>query len=476
MAAAAAAIVLRDPALLGGDVGFWAEEGSVYFQYAWHHGWRAALWATHQGYFALVPNVATALATGVPLEYAPTVTVLAAASIQFAVVALVAFGRAPLFDWMPARVLGVALVLLVARSDEVWLNTINSQFHLALAAALILIEPARDAGRVRRLALRALLLIAGLTGPGTAALAVPYAVAAWTSRERERAVQAAVLAVCAGVQATVMLGAAGQLGLEGRMAGLDLPSLASIIGVRTMVFPFLGAGIAMDVITVLERAGAHDPAARLGVGLALLMLEAALVAWLAGGSDARERRGLAAAYVLLVAASVLGATGSRPEKAVFISPSFSTRYFYAPAVLLALAALSRTCAAAAGGTPARALAGALPVAAALAVGAGFWTTMPAAGPSWRAQLAAWRADPARPLVIRPRRWRMHLVRHRRPTPDETSAPDRGPAGASRPDSVARDEGRTARFALAGCRDRQRGSSTWYVDARICQPWFTRTRL
>lgn len=52
---------------------FWAEEGSVYFLNAYIHGF-SSLWFGHQGYFSIIPNISTYLATLVPLEYAPIVT------------------------------------------------------------------------------------------------------------------------------------------------------------------------------------------------------------------------------------------------------------------------------------------------------------------------------------------------------------------------------------------------------------------
>jgi hypothetical protein len=409
LAVAAMAIVLRAPALLSGDVGFWAEEGRVYFQYAWHHGAWAALWAPHQGYFALVPNLATVLATTVPLERAPIVTAGAAATVQLLTVALVVFSRAALLDSALRRTLGVALVLLIARTDEMWLNTINSQVYLSLAAALVLLEPTAGAGRARRLALRAVLLVAGLTGPSAASLVLLFAWVAWTSQERERWVQAGLLAVCAGVQASVMLGTGGSLGFRGRLGGLDVTTLAAIVGVRTIVFPVLGTDAAGDVIGMLGWAQRHGSATWLGVGIGALALEAAALTYLAVGAGPKSgRRSLAGAYVLLVLVGVLGATGSHPEKVVFLNPRFSPRYFYTPTVLVALLALDgvRFQPRAAGRV--RAVVGGLLVVAALVVGPRFWTTLPPAGPHWPRQVAAWRSDPRLPLLIRPSGWEMRL--------------------------------------------------------------------
>jgi hypothetical protein len=186
LAFATAAIVLRTPSMFSGDVGFWAEEGRVYFQYAWQHGFWASLFAPHQGYFALLPNVATAIATTIPLELAPSFTVAFAAGAQILVVAIVVFGRAKLFESPGRRLLAVAIVLFAARTDEIWFNTITSQFHLSLAAALILLEPTTAVGRARQISMRAILVLAGLTGPAAASLAPAFACSAWATRDRER--------------------------------------------------------------------------------------------------------------------------------------------------------------------------------------------------------------------------------------------------------------------------------------------------
>ena len=47
-----------------------------------------------------------------------------------------------------------------------WLNTINSQYFLALAAVVVLLEPA-DVGRARWWAYAAIVVVAGLSGPVT---------------------------------------------------------------------------------------------------------------------------------------------------------------------------------------------------------------------------------------------------------------------------------------------------------------------
>ena len=66
LAGAAAALVLRVPEVVL-EPRFWAEEARVYFVYALNNPAGSALLAPHQGYYSLVPNLATWLATLVPL-------------------------------------------------------------------------------------------------------------------------------------------------------------------------------------------------------------------------------------------------------------------------------------------------------------------------------------------------------------------------------------------------------------------------
>lgn len=172
LAVYAAFICLRMPdVLLKGR--FWAEEGNVFFLRAWTLSWHDALLAPWGGYLNIIANSAGLLARNLAnMQSAPYVTTLIGLLFQLCPAALILTSEE---RWLqPRSVLVVALLLIAIppASEEVWLNTLHSQFHLALCAALILaFQPATGKVEMSR---RGLLLLAPLSGPGAAAVGFEY--------------------------------------------------------------------------------------------------------------------------------------------------------------------------------------------------------------------------------------------------------------------------------------------------------------
>ncbi len=143
---------------------FWAEEGSVYFSYAFHSVWYEALIAGHQGYYSFFPNFMTVIAAHVVfLEYAPLVTTLAAFSVQILVILIVMY-RLKSILYPMQQFLICATVLFVCHTGEVWLNTITTQFHLCLASFFIILAEHQKVNRWWSFFDRTVLFISGLTG------------------------------------------------------------------------------------------------------------------------------------------------------------------------------------------------------------------------------------------------------------------------------------------------------------------------
>lgn len=138
LAAYAAFICLRMPdVLLKGR--FWAEEGNVFFVRAWTLSWHDALLAPWVGYLNIVATSVGLLARNFAnMQSAPYVTTLIGLLFQLCPAVLILTIEEP---WLQRRSVLVVSLLLIATppaSEEVWLNTLHSQFHLALCAALIL--------------------------------------------------------------------------------------------------------------------------------------------------------------------------------------------------------------------------------------------------------------------------------------------------------------------------------------------------
>lgn len=404
LAAYATAVALRAPALLAAPR-FWGEEGSVYFAHAARTPFAEAVVAPHLDYLAVWANLATALAALVPLESAPLVTTLAAFAVQCVPAAVIAWSPSPF--WTPAwrRAAGVALVLLTPLSAANWLTTIGSQFYLALAAGLLLVEDPEQQGTAGRWTRRVLLALCAVSGPPAAFVAPVYALRALRDRRRETAIQAAIVVAGALVQAGVWAAArAGADAAAPRSPGVHVATGPLVVAMQCVVLPLFGAGVASDAETWLQRTGGEGTWTYGIAGAAA----AALLLWggvrLAG--DSPERRRLVLAAALLAILSTLFATGSdmTGSKSALLVPGFGQRYFHAPSVLLMCALLHRA-AASLHPTPGRShVAAAL---CAIALLAGAWRfradIRPVVGPGfpdWRAEVAAWRADPSH----RPRAW------------------------------------------------------------------------
>ncbi len=407
LAGAALAMVLRAPVYLTAP-SFWAEEGTLYFAVAWEHPLREALTYRPAGYLLLWANLATTLAARLvragllPLAHAPHVTVLFALAAQLVPVAVIAWSRAPFWGGTPRRAVGIAILLFAVLTDEIWLNTINSQPWLVMAAVLLLLEPAASGWR-RSWAAAGVVALAGLSAPVASILAPLYAWRAWRTRARPAVAQAMVLVACLLVQAWCVLASAESgPALAARAEGLSLGTFAAVVWMRALVLPLLGIAASQDVGLLVARSGGVGA----GAGTLFLVLAAGLLGWLACGLRAAERLPLTAGYVLVTTFTILSTVGG---KALLLhSPWASSRYFYAPGTIVLLMVLG--CVRRGAGWL-RPVLGVLVLA--VAIGAGIvhygdslrWKPD---WPRWPDEVAAWSADPRRPLRIWPPRWTVTL--------------------------------------------------------------------
>ena len=371
---------------------FWVEAG-WYFRNAWTMPWYDALTVTYGGYVSLVPALAGLLARHlVPLEYAPYVSTYVALFIQLCPAILLATARD---GWLSGRItLGAALLLIAIppASAHVWLATIHAQVHLALCAGLILALEMR--GGATGLFRLTLLALAAATGPGAWALTPLFALRAFLERSRGRAVQAGILAAITIIQLLFffhMLAARS-------VAGPRMQLL--IVFVRHLLIPFLGHDEAIGIAASIhdEVAAATAPVWPMLVTVFVFGAFAVAIFW----QKVHPAAWMLAAGVTLAVVGYIGA----PQGALTVN--FTPRYSFAPGVLfslalLALASLARG--------RAHVVASAL-VVWLIVVGAHEYfvpQTPPfAAGPDWRSEVAAWRADPSRPLRIWPETWSIHL--------------------------------------------------------------------
>lgn len=420
-----ALILLRLPqAVLHGR--FMTEEGTIFFAYAWHHATWDALWRPFGGYLNLAANAVTLLAARLvqggwlPLEQAPRVTMVVALAFQLLPAALLLFWRP---RWITAPLVLIVSLLAMALPtavEEVWLNVLHIQFHLTLAAALLLaLDPPTGAARWTVSAF--VLILAPLCGPGAMVLGPLFLARTVLDRSLPRLLQ------------TAMLGGAGLLQLLVFYQGspmrsqIKLPDeIAAIMFVRLGVNPFVGPNLS-DLLA-RSVAVAHEGRTLtwwLFVAASLLFCGwLALAAW----RLRFEARGwlLASGLVLAIATFGFGML-EMPAPAWFV-PLYAERYQFVPVALFGLALSPFIGLGAARGNRLAVATGVLPLLLGL-VYLNMTLLMFRDGPDWHREVALWRQDHAYQLRSWPSDWTIDLSDVSRTCPRATlaSASSRDPS-------------------------------------------------
>lgn len=324
--------VWRRPELLV-EPRFWAEEGKYYFAYAFNHGFWSGLLAEHFGYFSLVPNIATAFATLVPLEVAPLVSTYFAFFFQVAACSVVAFGTASFWDTLPKKLLTACGILLLS-PGETWLTTICTQYWLCCATFFLLLEPTAALSPLRKWGGRSLLATAGLTGPTSCFLTPFFMVKAYRSKEREDLLHLAILTAAAVLQVVTLFSSLGNdPHLNARFGGNDF-SLHRLVMLQ-FVSPFLGQNLLQKGPSALidewfffksssmfgPSAASWPPVMEVLAGT-LLVGYFLYLAW--KGRTNRDRQLMFGAFLLVVTLSTV----------LSIRMASSPRYTFAPSVML----------------------------------------------------------------------------------------------------------------------------------------------
>ena len=416
LVAAGAVMYWRAPRLLQ-EPRIWAEEGTVYLAYAYNHSWLQALIAPHQGYYGLFPNVASLLALAIGgVRYAPNVTTWLAFTVQLVPVAIVVWGTSSLWERWYQRLLGVLIILLAASSGEIWLNTINSQFYLAIVTFLILMENLSQTRSARRWIYRALLLFCGLSGPVSCFLLPMFIFKAISERHRESTLQIGILGLCVIVQGWAWwVSRSAGLTLASRIGNLDLPSIMAVIVNRTMVAPILGQTFTGTSATWLAgiRKSSLSQFGWLSFGLGLGM---------AGFFSALcwrnlKRNGLILGSFLLVASLSIVTALVPPQvgKIVLVNPQAGIRYFYAPSVMFLMLLLANVQLNMANLRKWQTLLCIALLAVSLATGAAHYKPdikqfMSVSWPRWEFEVYNWQVNHNYELRIWPDGWRMKLVK------------------------------------------------------------------
>ena len=389
-AAFTALVALRIPGIWQGR--FWAEDG-LFLLDALRLPWHEALLRPHTGYLDLVASTTMLLATRlVTLEDAPFVSLAISLCIQVLPGLLLAAGG---IRWMPdPRYLAAALLMLatVPLSEEVWLSPITSQYHLIVAVGVVLASET-SRGWTRWLH-RAVLLIAPLAGPGPSLAAPLFFLRAMADCSWARFGQGVLISMGTLAQVAVLLSNPE----AHRDIGIAPDLLLMVITVKHILVPLLGRTESIDLSKLLwaaRHAGSFT-------ALPLLAMTAAAAALLVLGIAAWRSRTVEARwlYFAAVLTMLLSYVGSLGPKEALLGILFGQRYYVAPQMLFSLTLIAVAAGASGPGRKVAAgLAGWLII---VGVHACFSVDpLMADGPSWRAQVAAWRTDPRAPIALWP---------------------------------------------------------------------------
>lgn len=226
---------------------FDAEEGMVFFAYAWHFPVWSSLWRPFAGYLNLGANASTFLDASlvrsgfISLEHAPYLTSAIALFFQMQAAVIILWGKA---NWLCGKYIRPLLLLTIALcpfSEEVWLNVMHIQYQLILCCGLILAldTPKNFLGWVYQ---AILLILAPLCGPGAIALGPLFLLRSVYDKSLPRFYQTIFLGLGSILQLSFFF---TQSVVRGHF--LNPFTLLSIIFVRIGIYPFFGSVLGRKV-------------------------------------------------------------------------------------------------------------------------------------------------------------------------------------------------------------------------------------
>lgn len=400
------AIILfwRMPDVLHGRL--WAEEGKIFFARAAGMPWFSALLLPYGGYLNLVASAAPVIAFHlVPLDYVPWITTGIGLVFQCCPAIILVCSRD---EWLRPQWVLIAALLIIATPpfvSEVWLQSLHSQFHLALCCALIL---ALDIPRHKMAWFEVfILLLAPLCGPAASALLPLFLARSIVDRSWARLSQCLTLAAATFIQLAFFYSHQA-----GRTYEINPLIMLCDVYIRQIISPLMGWDLANTVSTALQlRLTAH-----LVPWVAVLLTITVVVTF----AVALLRRAAAAFIWLFLSAGLMSFMcyfGAFDTGRALLAVGIEGRYIFLPQVLAGLAllglatgqrALDRWIARIAVGW--LIMIGLLYIVGYPPIRGPAWTVnWIVHGPDWRHEVALWRSDHRHPVGIWPAGWTMTLA-------------------------------------------------------------------
>jgi hypothetical protein len=384
---------------------FWAEEGRHFFENAWIMAPLPALFTSFAGYLNLVANAAAIVARWlVPLQFAPLATIGTGLTFQLLPPLLLLTARDSWLQPFQVRVAALVLLLLVPASEEIWLQTLTSQFELLLCCAIIL---ALDIDVGWRAWLRlTVLALAPLCGPVAIVLIPLFLIRSALDKSTHRSIQSTVLVASSLLQVLLFL-----RGEPGRQYALHPALLSCAFTIRHLALPFFGIDIANKVAISIRSSLQVSKIPVLAVLLPPLAFTFLLVMAFLRRRMANPAIWFLTTAAVIAVASYVGSLGG--VASLLTDVRGQGRYVVVPQTLFYFTVLTLTVTAEGWGRRV----GWIVILWLCAVGAYSYShPFMAKGPSWGDEIALWRADPSHAIQLWPAGWTMTLDRlHRAPS-------------------------------------------------------------
>ncbi|MHB8259114.1 MAG: hypothetical protein ACYDCN_03440 [Bacteroidia bacterium] len=196
-------IILREPALLL-HPRLLVEEGSIFYQYAFHHSCWDIFTTVHVGYLTLFNSIVSVIQAKVfSVEQAAIVSTYMSFLIQLIPIYIIIFTTHTFWNTAFKKIV-CAFTVIIVMGPEIWLNTTNSHFIFGLVTFLILLISTSTISSLQKYLFRILLLVGGLTGPASILFTPTFLLKAYREKSKEKYIQASILSVCAILQIVVI--------------------------------------------------------------------------------------------------------------------------------------------------------------------------------------------------------------------------------------------------------------------------------
>lgn len=286
---------------------FWAEDGPIFFEHAFHGG-SSVIFAPYAGYYHFLLRCIANLATHFDVYWAPTVYVYASIAVTLGVIALLFSPRIHL----PYKPLLAFSIVALPHTGEVFLNLTNLQWITAIG--LLLISLKDDSPHLGDNIIDLVLIFGfGMTGPFIVFFVPVFILRVIRFRSKSSVLWLAVAAVAASIQIEALLHFP-----SGSNGPLNLIQAFEIAGYRTFGRLLLGGQLSESIgIPWAAVAG-------LAVGAIVFFFSwrDAAYRW--------EKLILWITFTLLIAASILRFRG---QGEILLNYKMGDRYFFVPMII-----------------------------------------------------------------------------------------------------------------------------------------------